>query len=101
MYPQVLRRCLAYLGLDHGVHAAHVKPGRTIVRVDQTYLRPAEVESLVGDARKAREKLKWIPRTTFAELVTDMTTADLVLAEREKAALGRGLKVYRPDLEGK
>ncbi len=84
-----------------GVHAAHVKPGRTIVRVDQTYLRPAEVESLVGDARKAREKLKWIPRISFAELVTEMTTADLVLAEREKAALGRGLKVYRPDLEGK
>jgi GDPmannose 4,6-dehydratase len=84
-----------------GAHAAHVKPGRTIVRVDQTYLRPAEVESLVGDARKAREKLKWAPKTSFAELVAEMTTADLMLAEREKAALGRGLKVYRPDLEGK
>jgi GDPmannose 4,6-dehydratase len=84
-----------------GAHAAHVKPGRTIVRVDQAYLRPAEVESLVGDARKAREKLKWTPKTSFAELVAEMTTADLKLAEREKAALGRGLKVYRPDLEGK
>ena len=51
-------------------------------------------------ARRAK-KLKWAPRTSFAELVTEMTTADLMLAEREKAALGRGLKVYRPDLEGK
>ena len=37
---------------------------------------------------------------SFGELVNEMTTADLVLAQREKASLGRGLKVYRPDLEG-
>ena len=74
--------------------------GQTIVRVDRSYLRPAEVESLVGVAEKARHKLGWQPRTSFAELVGEMVAADLALARREKASLGRGLKVYRPDLEG-
>ena len=44
-------------------------------------------------------KLGWAPRTGFDELVAEMTAADLVLAKREHAALGRGLKVYRPDLD--
>ena len=79
---------------------AAVGIGKEIVRVDRTYLRPAEVESLVGNAEKARRKLGWTPRTSFAELVGEMIAADLALAQREKASLGRGLKVYRPDLEG-
>jgi GDPmannose 4,6-dehydratase len=77
-----------------------LKPGQPVVRVDATYFRPAEVESLVGDARKAREQLGWRPETSFDDLVAEMATADLVLAAREQAANGRGLKVYRPDLEG-
>jgi len=89
----IVERC------EGAMATAALKPGRTIVRVDPAYFRPAEVPSLLGDAAKARQKLKWAPRTTFAELVREMTAADLVLAEREKAALGRGLKVYRPDLE--
>jgi GDPmannose 4,6-dehydratase len=77
----------------------NVKVGQVIVRVDPSYLRPAEVESLVGDAAKARRQLGWQPRTSFSELVTEMATADLALARREKATSGHGLKVYRPDLE--
>jgi len=73
--------------------------GDTIVRVDPTYFRPAEVASLVGDAAKARQQLGWQPRTSFDDLVQEMIAADLALARREKAALGHGLKVYRPDLE--
>jgi GDPmannose 4,6-dehydratase len=80
-------------------NVAGVKPGQVIVRVDPAYFRPAEVEFLVGEATKARQKLGWAPRTTFGELVAEMTAADLVLAKREHAALGRGLKVYRPDLD--
>jgi GDPmannose 4,6-dehydratase len=57
------------------------------------------VESLVGAAGKAREKLGWSPRTSFDALVAEMTEADLALARRELASSGRGLKVYRPDLE--
>ncbi len=76
-----------------------VKAGQVIVKVDPVYYRPAEVESLVGDAAKARRKLGWAPRSSFDDLVAEMTQADLALARREQAALGHGLKVYRPDLE--
>lgn len=57
--------------------------GRLIVAVDPRYYRPTEVETLLGDATKAREKLKWVPRTSFAELVREMAEADLKLAERD------------------
>jgi GDPmannose 4,6-dehydratase len=57
--------------------------GNCIVAVDPRYFRPAEVESLLGDARKARDKLGWRPRTTFADLVSEMAQEDLKAAERE------------------
>jgi GDPmannose 4,6-dehydratase len=56
---------------------------KQIVQVDSEYFRPAEVETLLGDARKAREKLNWQCRTTFRELVQEMIRADLTLAYRE------------------
>lgn len=62
----------------------YFQDGRCVVAVDPRYYRPTEVETLLGDASKAREKLGWKPRTTFAELVTEMMKADLLLAEREK-----------------
>ena len=73
--------------------------GQEIVRVDPVYFRPAEVESLLGDASRARAALGWSPKISFSELVAEMADADLALARREKATLGRGLKVFRPDLE--
>ena len=63
---------------EHGVDAA---TGRTIVRVDPRHFRPAEVDSLLGDATKARERLGWAPRTTFADLVREMVQADLRLVQ--------------------
>lgn len=84
--------------VENEEYASHVAPGSTIVRVDPRYFRPAEVETLLGDATKAREKLGWTPETSFAELVAEMAQADAALAAREKAVLGRGLKVFRPDL---
>ena len=56
--------------------------GRVIVAVDRRYYRPAEVESLLGDAAKAREKLGWTPRTSFRELVREMAESDLAEARR-------------------
>lgn len=85
----------------NGPTSAHLKPGQVIVRVDPRYYRPAEVETLLGDASKARKQLGWQPQTPFASLVSEMVLADLELARREQASLGRGLKVYRPDLEQK
>jgi GDPmannose 4,6-dehydratase len=73
--------------------------GQVIVRVDPFYFRPAEVQSLLGDAAKARAKLKWCPRIKFDEMVEEMVMADLALARREKAMHGRGLKIFRPELE--
>ena len=60
-----------------------LRSGQVIVRVDPRYFRPTEVETLLGDAGKAREKLGWSPRTTFAELVSEMVDADLARVARE------------------
>jgi GDPmannose 4,6-dehydratase len=57
--------------------------GQTVVRVDPRYFRPAEVESLLGNAEKARRELGWAPRTTFHDLVTEMAGQDLKLAQRD------------------
>jgi GDPmannose 4,6-dehydratase len=53
------------------------------VRVDERFLRPAEVDLLVGDARKAREQLGWEPEYTFSEMIREMVAADLDIAARE------------------
>jgi GDPmannose 4,6-dehydratase len=66
--------------------------GRCIVQVDPRYFRPTEVETLLGDATKAREKLGWTPRTTFAELVAEMVREDLKAAERDELVKKHGFK---------
>ena len=58
--------------------------GQCIVSVDPRYFRPTEVESLLGDPSKAREKLGWVPKITFKELVTEMIREDLKAAERDE-----------------
>ena len=58
--------------------------------VDPNYFRPTEVNSLLGDASKARRKLGWKPKIRFAELVSEMVRADLDEAEREQFALRHG-----------
>ena len=62
----------------------HDATGRPIIIVDPVYFRPAEVDSLLGNATKARDKLGWTPKTGFDELVTEMTEADLAIAETER-----------------
>lgn len=57
--------------------------GRCVVAVDPRYFRPTEVETLLGDPTKAKEKLGWTPKTTFAELVSEMVREDLKAAERD------------------
>ena len=61
----------------------NVETQQPIVRVDPRYLRPAEVDTLVGDATKARLELGWEPTTSFEELVRDMAQADLKRAQQE------------------
>ena len=57
--------------------------GRCVLQIDPRYYRPAEVDTLLGDASKAREKLGWRPKTGFKQLVQEMARADLELAHRE------------------
>jgi GDPmannose 4,6-dehydratase len=61
------------------------KSGKTVVRIDPTYFRPTEVDELIGDASKARQKLGWKPTTSFSQLVREMVAGDLEIARREVA----------------
>jgi len=64
--------------------------GKCIVSVDPRYFRPTEVETLLGDASKAREKLGWQPKITFDELVKEMMQEDLKIAERDELVKSHG-----------
>ena len=66
--------------------------GKCIVAVDSRYFRPTEVESLLGDASKARLKLGWEPKTSFAELVSEMVQEDLIATERDELVRSHGYK---------
>lgn len=70
-----------------GVHeeGRDAKTGRTLVKVDPRYFRPAEVDLLLSDPSKAREKLGWTHTTTFSELVAEMVAADLEKVKQEQA----------------
>ena len=68
--------------------------GRCIVRVDSRYFRPTEVETLLGDATKAHQKLGWTPKTTFQELVAEMVREDLKVAERDELVKRHGFSVF-------
>ena len=70
-----------------GVDEKGIDPatGRTLVEVDPAYFRPAEVETLLGDPKKAEEKLGWVRKTSFKELVRVMVEADLTLAGLDAA----------------
>ena len=68
--------------------------GRCVVMVDPRYFRPTEVETLLGDATKAREKLGWTPRIGFRELVAEMVREDLKSAERDELVKKSGYDAY-------
>ncbi|MDR1856737.1 MAG: GDP-mannose 4,6-dehydratase [Desulfovibrio sp.] len=71
-----------------------LRPGDVIVRVDPRYYRPTEVESLLGDAGRAREKLGWVPGTDFPTLVREMVREDMVLAMRDSLCRGAGFRTF-------
>ena len=55
-----------------------------IIKIDPRYFRPTEVETLLGDASKAKEKLKWTPKVSFEQLVKEMVEEDLKLAKNDQ-----------------
>ena len=68
--------------------------GNVVVRVDSRYFRPTEVETLLGDATKAREKLGWSPKISFDELVAEMVESDLRIAERDALIQREGYQAF-------
>jgi GDPmannose 4,6-dehydratase len=68
--------------------------GRCVVAIDPHYFRPAEVDSLIGDASKARVKLRWEPKVSFRELVAEMAAEDLGLAERDHLVSNSGYRIH-------
>lgn len=65
------------------------------MRIDPRYFRPTEVETLLGDATKARSRLGWKPEIEFDALVTEMIAEDLEIARRDSVVAREGFKTYR------
>ncbi len=80
--------------IDSSPLSPHSSPGQVTVRVDPRYFRPTEVESLLGDPTKAKEKLGWTPKVTFKELVAEMVREDLKAAERDELVKRHGYSAY-------
>jgi len=73
---------------------ATVRAGDVIVRIDPRYYRPTEVDTLLGDASKAKQKLGWTPRISFAQMVKDMVACDLEIAERDSLTARAGYTIF-------
>lgn len=69
-------------------------PGDVIVRVDPRYFRPTEVETLLGDPTKAKEKLGWIPKTSFEDLVAEMVRGDFEEAQKDELCRRHGFNTF-------
>jgi len=89
-----------YLDLDlawegDGIDArAYNKRGEIVVSVDPRYFRPTEVETLLGDASRARNELGWAPTTSFEQLIGEMVTEDFAAAEKEALVREHGYPAY-------
>ncbi len=84
---------VGYVDSIEGDKAPALKPGDIIVQVDPRYFRPTEVETLLGDPSKAKEKLGWQPTTTVAEMVAEMVQNDLDQAKRHSLLKQSGFNV--------
>ena len=71
-----------------------LREGQAVVSVDPRYFRPAEVETLLGDATRAKERLGWVPRIGFGQLVQEMVQNDLSIAKRDALVRGAGYRTY-------
>jgi len=77
-----------------GDDQSKLKPGQVVVRVDPRYFRPTEVETLLGDPAKAKEKLGWVPKISFEELVAEMVRSDLEVARRDELCKRHGFNTF-------
>jgi GDPmannose 4,6-dehydratase len=71
-----------------------VKPGTVVVKIDERYFRPTEVELLIGDPTKAKQKLGWEPEYDLKGLVSDMMTSDIKLMQKDKYLKDGGYETH-------
>jgi GDPmannose 4,6-dehydratase len=71
-----------------------IATGKVIIRIDSRYFRPTEVETLLGDSTKAKEKLGWIPKISFKDLVKEMVVYDLNIAKKDSLCNREGFTTY-------
>jgi len=85
---------------DSGINEKGIREdnGQIVVRIDPRYYRPAEVETLIGDPKKARDKLGWTPSTTLEELIIEMVSFDMEEAKKEVHLKEKGFDVL-PSVE--
>ncbi len=77
-----------------GVNEVGFLGNQAVVKVDPRYFRPTEVETLLGDPSKAKQKLGWTPKTKFEDLVAEMVREDLASAERDELVKKHGYNAY-------
>jgi GDPmannose 4,6-dehydratase len=92
---ELLGMRIRWEGSGHDERGVDARSGRVVVKVDPRYFRPAEVDTLLGDASKAREVLGWSARTRFDALVAEMVEADLSSARRDALVAHEGFKVCK------
>jgi GDPmannose 4,6-dehydratase len=90
----VLGMAIEWKGKGAAEQGIDAKTGKVVVKIDARYFRPTEVETLLGDASKARQKLGWKPETPFASLVREMVEADLESARRDALIAREGFRAY-------
>jgi GDPmannose 4,6-dehydratase len=97
---EFVQRCANLLDIDltwkgSGVDEKAIdRKGNVVVAIDPRYFRPTEVETLLGDASKAKRELGWEPRTSFDDLVREMIESDLKAAQRDALVLQHGFEAY-------
>lgn len=106
-----LYKCFSFLGIElvshgHGIHECikvgkcnnpnyQIEPGTVVVRIDERYFRPTEVDLLIGDPSKAKQDLKWEPEYDLNALIEDMMKSDLKLFAKDLLLMQKGHNVYR------
>lgn len=84
---------IATVAAVEGDKAPALKPGDVVMRVDPRYFRPAEVDTLLGDPSKARQRLGWVPEITAQEMCAEMVAEDLKAARRHALLKAHGLNI--------
>jgi GDPmannose 4,6-dehydratase len=86
---------LSWRGADINEQGIDEVSGKVIVKIDPRYFRPTEVDSLLGDASKAKRQLGWQAETTFETLVQEMVASDLAIARRDALVAREGYRTYQ------